>query len=129
MKSITNYSKNLGLAFQVIDDIFDLNSNETELGKPVGSDLINGVITLPTLYGMENPDFKSLIKDFFKDTSDILLHRQIIDYLNQSSSVERAYDFAKDLIQSSKTSIESLPKSDSRDSLVSLCDFIITRKD
>ena len=129
VKSITNYSKNLGLAFQVIDDIFDLNSNETELGKPVGSDLINGVITLPTLYGMENPDFKSLIKDFFKDTSDILLHRQIIDYLNQSSSVERAYDFAKDLIQSSKTSIESLPKSDSRDSLVSLCDFIITRKD
>lgn len=127
--SITNYSKNLGLAFQIIDDIFDLNSNETELGKPVGSDLINGVITLPILYGMENPDFESLIKEFFKDTSNISLHHQIISYLNESNCVERSYDFAKNLIQSSKMEIENLPVCESKDSLLNLCDFIISRKD
>lgn len=129
VKHIRKYSKNIGLAFQIIDDIFDINKNETQLGKPVGSDLINGVVTLPTLYAMENQDFKSLIKEFFKNTFDMSLHHEITNYMNNSNAIERSYDYAKQLIQSAKDSVENLHHCDSKESLINLCDYIITRND
>ena len=76
---------------------------------------------------MENQDFKSLIKEFFKNTFDMSLHNEITNYMNNSNAIERSYDYAKQLIQSAKDSVENLHHCDSKESLMNLCDYIITR--
>lgn len=54
---VRQYGYDIGMAFQIIDDVFDFTSDQSKLGKPVGSDLRQGLITLPTLHFLENhPD-------------------------------------------------------------------------
>ena len=74
--ALRSYGHNLGMAFQVVDDILDFDGTEEEIGKPIGSDLANGVVTLPTLIAMKrkaccdavqeamaHPDDEHLISD------------------------------------------------------------------
>lgn len=59
----------IGMSFQIIDDVLDFTSTEKKLGKPVGSDLLNGHITLPILLEMrKNPDFKLKIEQLRRDS-------------------------------------------------------------
>ena len=53
LQNITRYAKNIGLAFQIVDDILDIVGDEKALGKPVGSDLENHKSTYPTLIGLD----------------------------------------------------------------------------
>ncbi|MDI7059638.1 polyprenyl synthetase family protein, partial [Pseudomonas aeruginosa] len=66
LKMIGHY---IGMSFQIIDDVLDFTSTEKKLGKPVGSDLLNGHITLPILLEMrKNPDFKLKIEQLRRDS-------------------------------------------------------------
>ena len=57
------------MSFQIIDDVFDFTSTEKELGKPAGGDLLQGNITLPALYAMEDPQIKQEIIKVNENTS------------------------------------------------------------
>ena len=60
VRKLSRFGYFAGMAFQIIDDILDITSTDEELGKPAGSDLLNGHLTLPILYIKDDPTFQSI---------------------------------------------------------------------
>ena len=60
VRKLSRFGYFAGMAFQIVDDILDITSTDEELGKPAGSDLLNGHLTLPILYIKDDPDFRPI---------------------------------------------------------------------
>ncbi|MGW9814991.1 heptaprenyl diphosphate synthase component 2 [Staphylococcus cohnii] len=94
LKMIGHY---IGMSFQIVDDILDFTSSEKKLGKPVGSDLMNGHLTLPVLLEMrKNPEFKSKIEQLSPNSDQSLFDECIqtikhSDVINQSQAISDRY--------------------------------------
>ena len=127
VKAIKNYSQNIGLAFQIIDDLLDLEGEEKKLGKPVGNDLLNGIITLPIIYASEDPKYKEDLLEFIKTPSDKILHENLIKNINKSNAIERTHQYATQLINAAKDCLTGLENNRSKESLDYLAQFIIKR--
>ena len=127
VKAIKNYSQNIGLAFQIIDDLLDLEGEEKKLGKPVGNDLLNGIITLPIIYASEDPKYKEDLLQFIKTPSDKILHENLIKNINKSNAIERTHQYATQLINAAKDCLTGLENNRSKESLDYLAQFIIKR--
>ncbi|MCH8161560.1 MAG: polyprenyl synthetase family protein, partial [Chloroflexi bacterium] len=85
--ALRDYGENLGMAFQIVDDILDFKGDEEEMGKPTGSDLMEGTITLPALLLMErNPD-DNPVKRFFGDGDNKSEHLAEAIYMVQNSDI------------------------------------------
>ena len=127
VQSLKTYSEKIGMAFQVVDDVLDITGTPQEIGKPVGSDLLNGVITLPTIYAIEESGCRKKVGLFLKDPSNIELHSEIVDMIKHSDVGERSYKYADQLVEEAKLSLQSLEDNDCKKSLLDLADFIISR--
>ena len=127
VESLKTYSEKIGLAFQVVDDVLDITGTPQEIGKPVGSDLLNGVITLPTIYAIEESDCRKKVESFLDDPSNTELHSEIVDIIKGSDAGERSYNYAKQLVEEAKLSLQPLQDNDCKKSLLDLADFIISR--
>ena len=127
VESLKTYSEKIGLAFQVVDDVLDITGTPQEIGKPVGSDLLNGVITLPTIYAIEESDCRKKVESFLDDPSNTELHSEIVDIIKGSDAGERSYKYANQLIEEAKLSLQPLQDNDCKKSLLDLADFIIFR--
>ena len=125
--ALKTFSYKIGMAFQVMDDILDFEGNEETLGKPVGSDLLNGIVTLPVIYASENTKLRDLLNSFFLDNSKIEIHSEITELIKRSYSIERCYDYAHSLVYEAKEQLQLLPKTKSRDALEALSEFITGR--
>ena len=125
--ALKTFSYKIGMAFQVMDDILDFEGNEETLGKPVGSDLLNGIVTLPVIYASENTKLRDLLNSFFLDNSKIEIHSEITELIRRSYSIERCYDYACSLVYEAKEQLQILPKTKSRDALEALSEFITGR--
>ncbi|WP_114603330.1 polyprenyl synthetase family protein [Staphylococcus sp. EZ-P03] len=96
LKRIGHY---IGMSFQIVDDILDFTSTEKQLGKPVGSDLMNGHITLPVLLEMrENPEFKAKV-DALNPNSPKEDFVYCVDYIRQSSNIDAAKQISRQYLQ------------------------------
>ncbi|CAG8479501.1 13691_t:CDS:2 [Ambispora leptoticha] len=121
-----DYGRNLGLAFQLVDDMLDFTSSSDEFGKPVGADLKLGLATAPVLYAWEEfPELGPLIDRKFKDKGDIEMTRNLV---YQSKGLEKTKLLAASHCKKAISSILNLPKSDARSALVQLTDKVLTRK-
>ena len=127
VSALRTFSYKLGMAFQVIDDILDFEGDEKTLGKPVGNDLLNGIITLPVIYASGNPRFETLIDYFFADKSNIEIHSELIKLINDTNSIERSYNYAQGLINEAKEQLSLLPATKTRIHLEELSEFITGR--
>ena len=127
VKCLTDYSRNIGLAFQVIDDILDFVGDSQTVGKPIGNDLKNGVVTLPTIYAMENDTLRNRVTEFFNTNSMLNVPDELINSIKSSGALERSYQYAVQLAQKARTSLRSLPKTSHRESLEELSKFIVSR--
>ena len=125
--ALKTFSYKIGMAFQVMDDILDFEGDEKTLGKPVGSDLLNGIVTLPVIYASENTKLGDLLNSFFLDNSKIEIHSEITELISRSHSIERCYDYARSLVYEAKEQLQLLPKIRSRDALEALSEFITGR--
>ena len=125
--ALKTFSYKIGMAFQVMDDILDFEGDEKTLGKPVGSDLLNGIVTLPVIYASENTKLGDLLNSFFLDNSKIEIHSEITELISRSHSIERSYDYARNLVFEAKEQLQLLPKIRSRDALEALSEFITGR--
>ena len=67
VQSLKSYGYNVGMAFQIVDDILDFNGTEEEVGKPVGNDLLQGTLTLPSILLMEQYPDNNPVKRFFEN--------------------------------------------------------------
>lgn len=124
-EQLYGYGRDLGLAFQIVDDILDFTSPTEVLGKPAGSDLISGNITAPVLFAMEeNPYLVTLIDREFKQVGDI---EQALQIVSESQGINRARDLAGYHAKLAVKQLECLKPSGASRSLFELADYVLSR--
>ncbi len=125
---LKNYGYNLGLAFQVVDDILDFVGTEAEVGKPVGADLLQGTLTLPSLKLLEHyPRDNPVEKVFNKEDVDVNI-RRAIEMVRNSPVVDECYQVAADYAAAATRDLEKLPDIPAREALAAMADYIIKRR-
>jgi geranylgeranyl pyrophosphate synthase len=127
--SMKIFGYEVGMAFQIVDDILDFTGDQSAVGKPIGSDLLNGLITLPAIYYAEaNPrdmDVSSLPDGGWKDTARV---QRLVDAIRQSPAIELAMDEARQAVFRALSTLEDTPISPEREALENLARFIVDRK-
>jgi geranylgeranyl pyrophosphate synthase len=123
VQALRAYGESLGLAFQVVDDILDFTSTEHELGKPVGSDLRQGTITLPVILLRDGGQVDGRYRSAF-ESDDVELQVRLVQ---QSSAIGAAYAEAESLISRARAALEALPAGVERDALDVLARFVTQR--
>ena len=125
LKSLHFFGKQLGLAFQVVDDILDFIGNDKQLGKPTSSDLASGYLTAPVLYALEEkPLLAGLIDREFSNEQDLEV---ALDLVKDSNAIRKSIELAEKFAKESSESIKWLPDSPSKKALLELPDFILSR--
>ena len=102
-----NYGINLGISFQIIDDILDFTQDKSNLGKPNGADLINGNITLPVIFALKNKKINSEIRKLSK-TSSIKDFQKCIQYIINSKAIKKSKKVSKNYLIKAKKAIRKL---------------------
>ncbi|KAI1849604.1 hypothetical protein JX265_007943 [Neoarthrinium moseri] len=112
------YGKNLGLAFQLVDDMLDYTRNEKDLGKPAGADLELGLATAPLLFAWKtNPELGSLVGRKFEREGDAERARELV---LQSDGIEQTRALAEDYSQQAIAALNTFPDSDAKDGLIEM---------
>ncbi len=128
VKILHDYGYNLGIAFQIIDDILDYISTEAEMGKPVGSDLAQGTLTLPGFMLLEKYPADNPVKKLFANPAQKEYIAQTIEMVRNSDIIARCFDVAEEYKQKACADLKLLPSNGTRESLLNLADFIVTRR-
>ena len=117
------YGENLGLAFQVFDDILDFTSTEEELGKPVGSDLRQGTITLPVILMRDRELADGRLNAAF-ESEDVELQVRLVQ---ESGAIPAALAEADALVERARGALAVLPNTVERDALDALAAYVTRR--
>jgi geranylgeranyl pyrophosphate synthase len=124
-----NFGYNIGMAFQIVDDVLDFTGEQATIGKPVASDLRQGLITLPALYFLEDfpdsPEMDTILSG--KQYNDSVMDRLLGD-IRGSGAIQRAMDEAHRYIDCALVSLERLPGCLEHDALTDLANYIIRRR-
>ncbi len=128
VKILKEYGYNLGIAFQIVDDIMDFIGTEEEMGKPVGSDLAEGTLTLPAMLLLERyPDDNSVRKAFQnKDRQKNI--NLAIELVRNSSIIQECYTLASDYCAKACRNLNQLPDNASRRSFINLAAYVVERQ-
>src|SRR5499427_2205492 len=124
------YAWNLGIAFQLIDDVLDFTSREKVLGKPVGNDLREGKVTVPLIYALEKaePEERKLIETVLADGNyDQVPFGKILHILHRHHGVERAQERAQAFTDKARAIIAQFPESPYQRALLAVTDLITDR--
>jgi geranylgeranyl pyrophosphate synthase len=128
-ESMKVFGYEVGMAFQIVDDILDFTGQASAVGKPIGSDLLNGLVTLPALYYAEahptNEDVLSLPEGGWKNTDRV---QRLVDNIRQSPAVQQSMGEARQAVSRALRSLSDAPISPEREALENLAKFIVDRK-
>lgn len=128
--TLYRYGYNVGMAFQITDDLLDINGTEKQLGKPPGSDVRQGNITLPVILALQEDSLRhELLQELKKiqhsegrqDTS------RFIDMIRASKGLQKAESMAKQYIDKALQAIRSLQKTQASQDLMAIASFIVNR--
>ncbi len=128
---LVRYGRNLGMAFQLVDDVLDLTASENVLGKPVASDLREGKATMAVIHALSRctPAEKALIQQVLDERAfQSVSHQQILDILNRYHSLDAASTRAQKYADEARKSICDLPDSEIRRALLWAPDFVVARE-
>jgi heptaprenyl diphosphate synthase len=117
----------VGMSYQIIDDILDFTGTEKELGKPSGGDLLQGNITLPVLFAMENEEIRKEIVKIHENSSREEMDK-IIRLIIQSGSIERSREISNHYLEKALLVVEQLPQNEAKATLKSIAKYIGKRK-
>ncbi len=124
------FAWNLGMAFQLVDDILDFTSTEKILGKPAGNDLREGKVTLPLIYGLEKatPAERQLIETIIGDGSyENVPFMQVHTLLERYRAIPRAYERAHTFTQKAKELVATFPGNAAQRALQSIVELVTER--
>lgn len=125
---LAEYGKNLGMAFQIYDDILDLEGSEEKLGKPIGIDLKDGTVTLPILYALEetNQDLRicAVIDDNDPKQEEI---EAAIDLILSTNAMERTKTEARKYTEEAIKTAQKIESREVRDDLAAIGEFVVAR--
>lgn len=120
------YGKNLGLAFQLVDDMLDYTVSGEELGKPAGADLELGLATAPLLFAWkENRSLGKLVGRKFSGEGDVQRAREIV---SQSSGLKQTRALAQEYVDKAIQAISFFPESEAKNGLIEMCTKVMMRR-
>lgn len=127
-QALRDYGRYLGMAFQVVDDVLDFVGDPQVLGKPTGSDLRQGIVTLPTMIFLEqNPADERVWRVLRgEDTSEEVV-QMAVDVICGSEAIAAAMQEARDFAARSCQAISRLPDNPYRQAMLDLADFVVER--
>ncbi|KAG9941622.1 decaprenyl-diphosphate synthase subunit 1, partial [Aureobasidium melanogenum] len=121
-----SYGKNLGLAFQLVDDMLDYTVSGAELGKPAGADLELGLATAPLLFAWkDNKELGTLVGRRFAEEGDV---KRAHDLVIQSNGIEQTRAMAEDYINKAREAISFFPESQAKAGLLDMCTKVLQRR-
>ena len=127
--TMKTFGYQVGMAFQIVDDILDFTWDPSAVGKPIGSDLLNGLVTLPAIYFAEtnptNKDVISLPDGGWKDSERV---KRLVDAVRQGPAIQQAMDEARQAVERALGALEESPICPEREALEDLAKFIVDRK-
>ncbi len=123
-----DYGYNLGLAFQLVDDILDFTGQEEEMGKPIGSDLSHGILTLPAILLVERHPQDNPVQTLFESRNMEEDLKSAIDMIHNSSIIEECYTIISSFCDQAHAALESLPDNKARQSLTDLIEYVTRRR-
>ena len=127
--ALKEYGLNLGIAFQIVDDVLDYIGSEKEFGKPVGHDLIEGKVTLPLIHALKQStvEERKQIKKHFthRQKEDITA---IVSFVKEKKGTEQAVAKAKNLVQQAKKALLVFPDHPAKKLLLDIADFVVKRR-
>lgn len=130
-ESLAQYGRDLGMAFQIVDDVLDLTASESVLGKPVASDLREGKVTMAVIHALERCTAaeRKLIETFVKDRAfDAVTHGEILGILERYGSLEAAHARARQYATLARNAICSFPEGEIKRSLLWAPEFVVARE-
>ncbi|MSQ41937.1 MAG: PspC domain-containing protein [Dehalococcoidia bacterium] len=126
--ALRRYGESLGTAFQVVDDVLDLTGDQQEMGKPVGSDLREGTLTLPALLYLQDAPADNPVKRAFDDPSDEELLERAIAAIRASDALPGAMVAARGFGDQAREALAALPPGEARTALEGLIDYVLERR-
>jgi geranylgeranyl pyrophosphate synthase len=128
LEPVRKFGYGIGMAFQIIDDVLDFSGDQEKIGKPVASDLRQGLITLPTIYYLESePDDPDLSLALNGILYDELRLTRLIQGIRNSGALEKSIEEAGQHISRAMDALEDLPQSVEHQALEDLANYIIRR--
>ena len=130
MEDLKKFGLNMGIAFQIVDDLLDYSSSEEEFGKPVGKDFREGKMTLPLIYTIsdmkesESKRFKDLFLNGSEKKEDYNL---LINLVRESDNIEKTKARATEYVEAASRYLKDYPASSSRDNLLLLNEYMLDR--
>lgn len=129
VESLKSFGEHFGIAFQISDDILDIASETGQSGKTPGTDLREGVHTLPVLYALQSTDpadarLRDLVSRPLDDDAE---HAEALQLLRASTALEQARETTLSFAESARATLSSLPDSPARRALEALADLVVLR--
>jgi geranylgeranyl pyrophosphate synthase len=126
--TMKSFGYNIGVAFQIVDDILDFVSDQERVGKPVANDLRQGLITLPTLYYLEsNPEDGNFHEKLVQREMGDEAIEHLIQNIRNSGAIDQALEQAEEFTSTAKKLLEDMPSTPERDGLYELADYVVRR--
>ncbi|MEG6615461.1 polyprenyl synthetase family protein [Peptococcaceae bacterium 1198_IL3148] len=126
---LRRYGHRIGIAFQIVDDILDMIADQDKLGKPIGSDLRQGIVTLPVLYGLKNSTknkrLAQLVENQNKTEAEI---EEAIDIIVSCGGIDYSNNVVDLYVNKAKKELDKLPNTPVRQTLALIADFVRYRK-
>jgi len=128
VRALHKYGMNIGIAFQIVDDLLDFTSDNDKLGKPVGADIREGVITLPTIYALkysdQKMDLKKILTKRYIDEAEVI---RAVKIVKNSGGLNYAKFIAEKYVCKAQQSIAQLPDIPIKKVLVNISSLVTNR--
>ncbi len=128
VEAMRDFGYQLGMAFQIVDDVLDFTGDQSAVGKPLGSDLLNGLVTLPAIYFSEShpddPDLLSLPQGGWANAGNMA---RLIEKIRLSDAIHRSMQEAGSFVDRALAHLEPQPPCVEREALENLAKYIVDR--
>lgn len=128
VQALKSYGYNLGMTFQIVDDILDFTAQDEELGKPVASDLLQGTLTLPAILLKEQRPKDNPIAEIFENRQKQQSLKLAIEMIHCSGIIPECYRIAQSFTSRACQALQVFPDNPSRQALMELADYVIQRQ-
>jgi len=128
VQALREYGHNLGMAFQIVDDILDFMGDEDVMGKPVGSDLMQGTLTLPSLLLMERHPQDNPVRKLFSQRQRREHLGEAVEMIRSSDIPQESYKMAASFGRRAEEALATLPDNEARDTLRDIVHYVLDRR-
>jgi geranylgeranyl pyrophosphate synthase len=128
IEALRRFGWELGTAFQIVDDVLDFVGDETQMGKPAGSDLRQGLVTLPVICYLERGGDDENVSAVLTRQQDEALVQAVVEAVRMSGGVEAAVAEARMSIDRACKALTPMPNNSARQALMALAEYVVDRE-